>query len=427
MFIPYSTDAPLYHRPIATCTLIGVNVAVFVGLIAIGSSYANDSHLARDLCLTFGFSFRPWQWVTSTFMHADVVHLLGNMLCLWSFGVIVEGKIGWARFLPLYIGMGVVHCLLQQGLMLFADQGCSLGASGVIFALMAIAMVWAPQNEMSCVTFIYFRPFFYEMSVLSLVALMLGLQVLTQMFVGIEMTSQALHLLGAAVGLPVGIVMLNKGWVDCEGWDLISVYTGRPSDRDRIRDEEEKAARKLLEEVDRMRMESAANQQATAASAPYGVVSQSIMPTTAPVSVDDLTIDTEAPLEPIRRAIASGDAILAFSAYEELANDPLTWELPERELTQIIRLFHRRKQWSESISAMAYYVQHFCKHEVAVRLKLAQVLIDIEKRPRQALYVLDKMTTSPSTEAQVEMLAKLRRKAERATTSIPSEPLPDEW
>ncbi len=87
MIIPYSTDAPIYHRPFATGTLIAVNVAVFVGLAAIGSSITNDSHIARDLCLTYGLSCRPWQWITSTFMHADVVHLLGNMICLWAFSV----------------------------------------------------------------------------------------------------------------------------------------------------------------------------------------------------------------------------------------------------------------------------------------------------------------------------------------------------
>ena len=79
MFIPYATDAPIYHRPIATVALIAINIAVFVGLAAIGSSYAEPTHFARDLCLTYGFSCRPWQWVTSTFMHAGIVHLLGTV------------------------------------------------------------------------------------------------------------------------------------------------------------------------------------------------------------------------------------------------------------------------------------------------------------------------------------------------------------
>ena len=41
------------------------------------------------------------------------------------------------------------------------------------------------------------------------------------------MTSEALHLLGAAVGFGLGIIMLKKGWVDCENWDLLSVLAGR--------------------------------------------------------------------------------------------------------------------------------------------------------------------------------------------------------
>ena len=39
-----------------------------------------------------------------------------------------------------------------------------------------------------------------------------------------------LHSLGAFVGVPIGVVMLRKGWVDCEGWDLLSLRkNGRPT------------------------------------------------------------------------------------------------------------------------------------------------------------------------------------------------------
>jgi membrane associated rhomboid family serine protease len=421
MFIPYATDAPIYHRPIATVALIAINIAVFVGLAAIGSSYAEPTHFARDLCLTYGFSCRPWQWVTSTFMHAGIVHLLGNMICLWSFGLVVEGKIGWSRFLPLYIGMGVAHCLLQQVLMLFADEGCSLGASGVIFALMAIAMIWAPQNNMSCFIMIFFRPFFFELSILTLVALMMGMQVVIQMFVGVTMTSQVLHLIGAAVGVPVAIVMLRQRWVDCEGWDLFTVYGGRPSDADRMKDAEQMAADKLLADA------FASREKASQADTP--TIPQPSVDSGQRMPASEITWDSTdaASLKPIRDAIAAGTPDRAFEAFESLANDPLTWELPEVELQQIIGLFHKQGQWRESIPAMVYYLQKFSKHEVGVRLKLAHILIEVEKRPRQAIYVLDKRQQPLQNESQTKRLAQLREKAEQAKSTITNEPPPDEW
>ena len=41
------------------------------------------------------------------------------------------------------------------------------------------------------------------------------------------MSSAVLHLLGAAAGFPLAIAMLRLGWVDCEHWDVFSVWSGR--------------------------------------------------------------------------------------------------------------------------------------------------------------------------------------------------------
>ena len=102
--------------------------------------------LVNQLILQYG-TFKPWQWITSNFMHAGIMHLLGNMFCLWGFGLVVEGKIGWWRFLLVYLGIGITQCGLEQTLMLFADEGGSLGASAIIYGLMAMCMVWAPRMK----------------------------------------------------------------------------------------------------------------------------------------------------------------------------------------------------------------------------------------------------------------------------------------
>ncbi len=77
------------------------------------------------------------------------MHLLGDMFFLWGFGLLVEGKLGWWRFLTLYLGIGVVQSIIIQAAMLGASGGGTPGSSGVIFGLMAISLVWAPKNEMS--------------------------------------------------------------------------------------------------------------------------------------------------------------------------------------------------------------------------------------------------------------------------------------
>ena len=105
MLFPFRTDAPIYHWPIVTVGLIVVNTLIFVmGLQNV-----------EPLLLQFGHGLYPTQWLTNIFLHADILHLLGNMVWLWAFGLIVEGKLGWWKYLLVYLGIGIAQsavCLL---------------------------------------------------------------------------------------------------------------------------------------------------------------------------------------------------------------------------------------------------------------------------------------------------------------------------
>ncbi len=77
--------------------MIAVNVAVFVlEMLQPGA--------AEFLALQTGNGLHPYQWLTNNFVHADFMHILSNMLFLWSFGLVVEGKLGWLRTLAVYLG-----------------------------------------------------------------------------------------------------------------------------------------------------------------------------------------------------------------------------------------------------------------------------------------------------------------------------------
>lgn len=78
-----------------------------------------------DLALDNGFSFdkyfalyhwnseffRPWQFITYMFMHADIWHLIFNMFGLWMFGYVIENLWGSKRFLNYYLLTGVGSAL----------------------------------------------------------------------------------------------------------------------------------------------------------------------------------------------------------------------------------------------------------------------------------------------------------------------------
>ena len=94
VLIPYQTDAPVYHWPIATVGTIVVNVLICFYVLTRPEETA-DAIYAVGM-LRYGW-WLPWQWVTSNYLH-DVMQLFGTMVFLWSFGLIVEGKVTHDEF-----------------------------------------------------------------------------------------------------------------------------------------------------------------------------------------------------------------------------------------------------------------------------------------------------------------------------------------
>lgn len=256
MLFPYGTDAPIYHRPIATISIITINVLMFFA-----TGMGVDVFVPRTgpydwLHLHFD-QINPLQWLTAAFMHAGVIHLVGNMIFLWVFGLIVEGKIGWMKFSGLYLGICLLKgALTQIPMFLFFDSsGQAFGASGAIFGIMAVALLWAPRNEVSCLfAFTWFWIRSFEVSVVAFCGFFVAFQVLFlslgRWMGGGWMSSELLHLIGFAAGLPWAWWMLRTGRVDCEGWDLISKLQGRsPPVRHLSASEESAAGRAALEEI----------------------------------------------------------------------------------------------------------------------------------------------------------------------------------
>lgn len=181
MLIPLTCDAPVYHWPFATVGLIVVNVLVFAFTVTLMLEPSeNNVALFASLVLVHGSGIHPTQWLTSVFLHADIFHLLGNMLFLWIFGLVVEGKLGWWRFLLVYLGIGVAQSAIEQFAMLWlVEPSWSLGASSAIYGIMAIALVWAPKNEVNC---FYWLGFWFmgtvDIAIVMFVLLYLGFDIL---------------------------------------------------------------------------------------------------------------------------------------------------------------------------------------------------------------------------------------------------------
>ena len=116
LLFPYTIDAPIYHRPFGTGGLIVANILIF---------FLVGEEATWRFTLQYG-SLDPVQWITCNFLHGDFGHLFWNMVFLWVFGLVIEGKVGWWRFLVAYLAIGVVGAAVEQLALLSRDEGGSL-------------------------------------------------------------------------------------------------------------------------------------------------------------------------------------------------------------------------------------------------------------------------------------------------------------
>lgn len=127
--------------------LVVVNAAIFlVDLLFLKGQVADLLALQADL---FRRPWQAWQLVTHGFVHADIFHVLFNMLGLWWFGTEMEHHYGSRRFLGFYLTGTILAGLgwVAAENLLFRDySGGAVGASGAICAVMVLYAIHYPTR-----------------------------------------------------------------------------------------------------------------------------------------------------------------------------------------------------------------------------------------------------------------------------------------
>lgn len=128
-----------------TKILLGLNVAVFIAVLAVGDRLLNELVLVGEwppypFVAEDGVAEGQWyRLVTSMFTHQEIWHIAFNMLGLWWLGGPLEAALGRARYLALYMLSGLAGGALTY---VVADASqASLGASGAIFGLLGATAV----------------------------------------------------------------------------------------------------------------------------------------------------------------------------------------------------------------------------------------------------------------------------------------------
>lgn len=150
MFLPIHTDYQRRETPWVNICIIVANVAIFLagynGLSERGYSRINDLMLQPHTPQVF-------QFFTSVFLHANWMHLLGNMVFLWVFGNAVNDKFGNLGYLAFYLSGGILACV---GYFLLSGNAPVLGASGAISAVVGAYLVLLPRTKVTLLVFMLF-------------------------------------------------------------------------------------------------------------------------------------------------------------------------------------------------------------------------------------------------------------------------------
>ncbi len=212
--IPLRSEQRLRIIPLATILIAALCAAAMLRLASLEPNRANSIIVALALVPSrfFASALSPGQLVTtvtSTFLHAGWLHLIGNLVFLAAFGPAVEARLGWRRFVLLYLVCGVAGALAHALVNPVSAQPL-VGASGAIAGVLGAHLVLAPRDRITTLVPV---GFFFEVASLP-AAFVIGLWFLLQLASGIApvvpgsasaSVAWYAHLAGFATGLALAL------------------------------------------------------------------------------------------------------------------------------------------------------------------------------------------------------------------------------
>ncbi len=131
--------------PFITLGLILVNVLIYVILESTGTlQTVIDEYGLRPAAIMQGHVYLV---VTSMFLHGSPSHILGNMLALLIFGIILERRIGPAKFLAIYFLTHFAAAMFDLAIRTGSPES-AYGASAAISGISGACFLGYPRAKM---------------------------------------------------------------------------------------------------------------------------------------------------------------------------------------------------------------------------------------------------------------------------------------
>jgi membrane associated rhomboid family serine protease len=143
-----------------------------------------------------------WVIITALFVHADLLHLIGNMLFLYVFGRTLEGEIGSTKTMLAFFLGGALSFILSA--FFYKPDVRMIGASAATFTLISITMIIKPLKF----SWLFLMP-------LGLVAMIYFIyNVFAITYLGFSGTGVGYlgHVIGFLIGVPLGVAWSRGKW-----------------------------------------------------------------------------------------------------------------------------------------------------------------------------------------------------------------------
>jgi rhomboid protease GluP len=187
-----------------TPILVNLNILIFLLLFFSGHGFMSIK--ASDL-MQWGANYGPsimqgeyWRLLSSTFLHAGIIHIFANMANLIYVGLFLEPILGKMKFASAYLLSGIAGSLAS---IYWHDATVSVGASGAIFGLNGLFIILILTDTLPA-EFSFFPRF---NSPLLLIPLLFVIANLTMGFFSNENVDNAGHIGGLCCGVILGLVL----------------------------------------------------------------------------------------------------------------------------------------------------------------------------------------------------------------------------
>ena len=430
----------LHHKPIFTA--IAVAVSLIAGLVSFALGPEGVDHLA----VTYGNGIEPIQWLTSCFVQTNLIHVIISTLFLGIFGVLIEGKLGSAKFAGMFLVLAVASTAIEQKIMADGQMApvefktieeiqamtpeeadaysaqmaeligrensptlvANVGSSTVLVGLLATCVLWSPLS-----VYMFGKSddaSFPLMGFVILFAIWFGVKCYLS---GFSEGGHPVQLIGFVPGIALAITLLATNQTHCSNEDLLSVMSSSTGEvtksnvvalaqtKNAMETAAERKEKALRERRDR---EEAARQQAaliyeSKLSAPNNA--------TRPAKIDPA-------IEKVSNAIEAGKVLDAIRMLNEV--DPedgsSLGSISQEVYDYLTRLMLEKQCWFASAMILEKSIAAHPEQPNERRLLLGQVLLILDQ-PDNSRSVLAKVNRADLNEKELvryrQLVMRLRK------------------